>query len=140
MKLDPAPWLTLEPTRAIHGHIERSVYSGANFSDCGYIVGIGGKRFFHPGDSVLLHEHLEISNVDVLFVSPTEHNTHVDGSISLINSINPGRVFAQHFGTYPVTESNAYWTTGYEEPLRLALSSKHRSRYVIPVPGSVYAV
>ena len=136
--LEPAPWLRLEPTHALHGHIGRSIYSGANFDDCGYLIAIGGKRFYHPGDSVLLEEHLEISDIDVLFVSPTEHNTHMDGSRTLIEAINPARVFAQHFGTYPVTEENAFWTTGYEEPLRMALSSKHRSRFFIPEMGVVY--
>jgi L-ascorbate metabolism protein UlaG (beta-lactamase superfamily) len=136
----PAPWLRLEPTRALHGHIGRSVYDGANFDDCGYIISIGGKRLYHPGDSVLLHEHLRIRDIDILFVSPTEHNMHIDGSRTFIEAINPARIYAQHFGTYPVTESNAYWTTGYEEPLRLTLSSKHRSRYVIPDAGAVYCV
>ena len=134
------PWLRVEPTHALHGHIARSVYSGANFDDCGYLFTIGGMRVCHPGDSVLLHEHLEISNINVLFVSPTEHNMHVEGCRSLIEAINPDHIFAQHFGTYPVTDANSYWTTGYEEPLRLALSSKHRSRYIIPEPGKSYAI
>jgi len=138
LPLAPAPWLRLEPARAIHGHIGRSVYSEASFDDCGYLITLGGKRLFHPGDSVLLQEHLEIADIDVLFISPTEHNTHIDGSRALIEAVNPARIFAQHFGTYPVTDENAFWTAGYEEPLRLALSAKHRNRYVIPEPGVAY--
>jgi len=138
--LKPCPWLRFDMTHALHGHIQHSIYSGANFDDCGYLIKMGDKRFFHPGDSVLLQEHLEISDIDVLFVSPTEHNTHIEGSRTLIESVNPARIFAQHFGTYPVTEENAFWTTGYEEPLRLSLSSKHCSRFVIPEPGVVYQV
>ena len=135
---EPAPWLRIEPTRALHGHTFHSVFSEANFDDCGYVVSIGGKRLYHPGDSVLLQDHFTLKNIDVLFVSPTEHNTHIEGSKTLIEAINPSCVFAQHFGTYPVTEGNAYWTTGYEEPLRMSLSSKHRSRYTIPEAEKIY--
>jgi L-ascorbate metabolism protein UlaG (beta-lactamase superfamily) len=136
--IDHAPWLKVEPTHALHGHIKHSVYMGANFDDCGYIITLCNKRFFHPGDSVLLHEHFIILNIDVLFVSPTEHNTHVEGSRTLIEVINPAQIFAQHFGTYPVTEDNAFWTTGYEEALRDALPAEHRGRYHVPVPGDIY--
>jgi L-ascorbate metabolism protein UlaG (beta-lactamase superfamily) len=135
---EPAPWLSIEPTHALHGHIRCSIYMDANFDDCGYIINMGGKRFFHPGDSVLLHEHFGIASIDVLFVSPTEHNTHVDGSRTLIEAIDPDLVFAQHFGTYPVTDDNAFWTTGYERHLRRILTTDFRKRYHVPVPGEIY--
>jgi L-ascorbate metabolism protein UlaG (beta-lactamase superfamily) len=138
--LEPAPWLSIEPIHALHGHIGRSVYMGANFDDCGYIITIGSKRFFHPGDSVLLHEHFGIANIDVLFVSPTEHNTHIDGSLTLIEAINPALIFAQHFGTYPATAENAYWTTGFEGPLRKSLTADFRGKYHVPVPGEIYTI
>ena len=135
---EPAPWLKVEPVHALHGHIKHSVYMGANFDDCGYIITMGGRRFFHPGDSLLLHEHFGITDIDVLFVSPTEHNTHIDASRTLIEAIKPALIFAQHFGTYPVTDDNAFWTKGYERELRKALLTDYRERYHVPVPGKVY--
>lgn len=61
--------------RAIHGHIDGSVYSGASLQDCGYRFRFGGLSFYEPGDTLLLEEHANMEPVDVLFVSPTEHNT-----------------------------------------------------------------
>jgi L-ascorbate metabolism protein UlaG (beta-lactamase superfamily) len=70
--------IRVEPQRALHGHTQFSVYRGANVDDCGYVITLGGRRIFEPGDSVLLQDHLEdLGEVDVLFVSPTEHNMHV---------------------------------------------------------------
>jgi len=137
----PNPWMNFETIRALHGHPGRSIYIKANFDDCGYLITLGGKRIFHPGDTVLMQEHLEqLNDIDLLFVSPTEHNMHIEGCLSFIEAVDPRHIYAQHFDTYIVTDRNAYWTTGYQEPLRMALSSKHRSRYTIPESGVIYNI
>ncbi len=101
--------LEVEPIRARHGHIKNSVYKGANMEDCGYILTMGEKRIYQPGDTVLLHEHLELKGIDVLFVSPTEHNTHIVNSAIMIQAIEPTYIFPQHFNTYPVDDENYFW-------------------------------
>ena len=63
-------------------------------------------RFVHPGYSVLTEEHLLQKKIDVLSVSPTVHNTHIDRSLIPINRLQPGFILPQHFGTYPLTEKN----------------------------------
>jgi L-ascorbate metabolism protein UlaG (beta-lactamase superfamily) len=93
------------------------------------VLTIGGRRFLHPGDSVLTEEHLALENIDVLFVSPTVHNMYVDRSMILINRLQPGYIFPQHFGTFRETDANRFWTKGYPDELRLRLSADLQRRY-----------
>ena len=125
----------VEPVHAIHGNQEFTVLTREpDFVEkiahnCGYVFNIGGKRFFHPGDSVLTEEHLALKNIDVLFVSPTVHNMHTDRSMILINHLQPAYVFPQHFGTYRETEAEAFWMHGYPDELKLRLSQELQKRY-----------
>jgi eukaryotic-like serine/threonine-protein kinase len=66
--------------------------------------------------------------VDILFVSPTVHNMHVDRSAILINTLQPGLVIPQHFGTYREDDENRFWTKGCPDELRLALSTDLQRR------------
>ena len=125
----------VEPIHAIHGNQEFTVLTREpDFVDkiahnCGYVLNIQGKRFLHPGDSVLTEEHLGLEHIDVLFVSPTVHNMYMDRSMILINHLQPAYIFAQHFGTYRETEAEAFWMHGYPDELRLRLSEELQKRY-----------
>jgi L-ascorbate metabolism protein UlaG (beta-lactamase superfamily) len=134
------PGVHVAPLRAIHGHKDFTVYQGANLEDCGYLLTLGGRRVLHPGDSLLLPEHLESAPLDVLFVSPTEHNTHVERSASLIESLKPEHVFPQHYGTYKTTDANRFWTQGYPEELRARLSGAMQARYHKLEEGAVFVL
>ena len=134
------PGVHVAPLRAIHGHKDFTVYQGANLEDCGYLLTLGGKRVLHPGDSLLLPEHLESGPLDVLFVSPTEHNTHVERSVSLIESLKPEHVFPQHYGTYKATAANRFWTQGYPDEVRARLSHTMQARYHKLGEGAVFVV
>jgi L-ascorbate metabolism protein UlaG (beta-lactamase superfamily) len=133
--------IPVQPKRAFHGHTDGSIYRGANERDCGYLFRMGGRRLYQPGDTVLLQEHLEdFDDVDVLFVSPTVHNTHLDGSERMIRAMDPEYVFPQHFGTYRVTEDNAFWTRGYPDELREQLPAALQERYHKLDIGDVFTV
>jgi L-ascorbate metabolism protein UlaG (beta-lactamase superfamily) len=132
--------IEIEPVRALHGHIKNSVYMGANLKDCGYILNLGGRRIYQPGDTVLLHEHLEMKNIDVLFISPTQHNTQVVNSLAMIESINPAFVFPQHYDTYPVDDQNYFWTRGYPDELYEALPDHLKPRYSKLAQGEIFEV
>ncbi len=119
----------IEPIRAIHGNPKFAVYYDANLEDCGYLITIGGKRFLQMGDTVLLEDHLFLEKVDVLFFSPTEHNTHIDPSLILINELEPTYIFPQHRATFKVTTQNRYWTTGYPNEVKFRLSKPMQERY-----------
>ena len=126
--------------RALHGHWHGSVYRHANMEDCGYLFALGGKRFLQPGDTVLLHQHLELSGVDVLFVSPTDHNMHVERSAVLINALEPAHIFPQHFGTYLETDDNRYWTKGYPDELKTVLPRRMQERFHKLAQGTIHVI
>jgi L-ascorbate metabolism protein UlaG (beta-lactamase superfamily) len=125
----------VEPIHAIHGNQEFSVltrepdFIESIRANVGYVVTIGGRRFLHPGDSVLTEEHLALTSIDVLFVSPTVHNMYIDRSLILINRLEPAYIFPQHFGTFRETDENRFWTRGYTDELRLRLSADLQQRY-----------
>jgi L-ascorbate 6-phosphate lactonase len=136
----------VEPVHAIHGNQEFTVLTREpDFVEkiahnCGYVLNIGGKRFFHPGDSVLTEEHLGLKNIDVLFVSPTVHNMYVDRSMILINHLQPAYIFPQHFGTYRETEEEAFWMHGYPHELKLRLSKDLQKRYHKLPQGEMFMI
>ncbi len=127
--------IRVEPIHAIHGNQEFTVLTREpDFIDsirqnCGYVFHVGGKRFLHPGDSVLTEQHLGLKGIDVLFVSPTVHNMYVDRSMILINRLQPAYIFPQHFGTFVQTDQNSFWTRGYPDELKLRLSDELKKRY-----------
>jgi L-ascorbate 6-phosphate lactonase len=125
----------IEPIRAIHGNPKFAVYYDANLEDCGYLITLGGKRLLQMGDTVLLEDHLYLKHVDVLFFSPTEHNTHIDPSVILINELEPDYIFPQHRDTYQVTPQNRYWTSGYPYEVKFRLSKSLQKRYYILAMG-----
>jgi len=136
----------VEPIHAIHGNQEFTVLTREpDFVDkiahnCGYVLNIGGKRFLHPGDSVLTEEHLGLKNIDVLFVSPTVHDMYMDRSMILINHLQPAYIFPQHFGTYRETEEEAFWMHGYPDELKLRLSEELQKRYHKLPLGGMFAI
>jgi L-ascorbate metabolism protein UlaG (beta-lactamase superfamily) len=132
--------MQVEPLRALHGHKDFSVHRHANLQDCGYVLRFGGKTILQPGDTVLLEQHLDLTDVDVLFVSPTEHNMHIDRSYALIANMRPEHVFPQHFGTYAQNEENKFWTVGFPDELKQRLSEKMRERYHILAQGELFVV
>ena len=121
--------------RAIHGNMNFAIYYDANLQDCGYLFTIKGKTILQPGDTYLLEDHLFLKKVDVLFVSPTEHNTYIDPSVIMINTLDPDYIFPQHHGTITVTEKNSFWTKGYPHEVYIRLSSSLKDRYHILKPG-----
>lgn len=126
-----------ECLRAVHGHIGASVYSGASLLDCGYRFAFGGLQFYQPGDTLLLEEHLDMRGVDVLFVSPTEHNLGVENAVKLIRSVQPKTIVLQHHSTYAEQPENRFWAHGYVKELLHALSPEERARCIVPDPHRV---
>jgi L-ascorbate metabolism protein UlaG (beta-lactamase superfamily) len=121
----------VEPVRAIHGNGQGAVYFQANLDDCGYVIHMGGKRILQPGDSVLLEDHLFLEQVDVLFLSPTEHNMQIENSLTLINRLEPQYILPQHRDTYPVTARNRFWTFAYTYDVQRRLAKQLQQRYHI---------
>jgi len=127
--------IRVEPLRAIHGNSNFAIYYDANLQDCGYLLTINGKVFLQPGDTYLLEDHLFVKKVDVLFVSPTEHNMYIDPSLILINALDPDYIFPQHHSTVAVNNENRFWAKGYPDEVRIRLSMALKERYHILKPG-----
>lgn len=127
--------IKVEPIRAIHGNANFAIYYDANLQDCGYLLTINGKKFLQPGDTYLLEDHLFIKKVNVLFVSPTEHNMYIDPSVILINALDPDYIFPQHHSTITVNEGNRFWAKGYPDEVKIRLSQSLKERYHILKPG-----
>jgi L-ascorbate metabolism protein UlaG (beta-lactamase superfamily) len=125
----------VRPIRAVHGNGRFAVYEQASLEDCGYVLTIGGKTFLQPGDSVLLEDQLFVGHVNVLFFSPTEHNTYIEPSVVLINELEPDYILPQHRDTYTVTPEKRFWTQGYAREVEVLLSKALRQRYHILRPG-----
>jgi hypothetical protein len=104
------------------------------------VVTVDGRRFLHPGDSVLTEEHLALTSIDVLFVSPTVHNMYIDRSVILINRLEPAYIFPQHFGTFRETDANLFWTRGYPDELKLRLSAQLQQRYHKLAQGQTFVL
>ncbi|MDF1516165.1 MAG: MBL fold metallo-hydrolase [Anaerolineae bacterium] len=132
--------IDVEPLRALHGDKKQAVYRYANLDDCGYVLTIDGKRLLQPGDSVLLQDHLELTDIDILFISPTEHNMHINAASTLIQALQPAYIFPQHFGTYQQTNENKYWTAGYPDELRSVLPIAVKTRFYKLEMGQVFYI
>lgn len=136
----------VEPLHAIHGNQDFTVLTREKdfiesiAHNCGYLFNLGGKRIFQPGDSVLTEEHLELKNIDVLFVSPTVHNMYIDRSMILINRLQPAYIFPQHFSTYREEPDNLFWTRGYPDELKMRLSMELQKRYHKLSQGEIFRI
>jgi L-ascorbate metabolism protein UlaG (beta-lactamase superfamily) len=140
-RMDVTEWeIPVETVRALHGDRHQAVYRHANLEDCGYLLTLAGRRLFQPGDSVLLQDHLELENIDLLFVSPTDHNMHVQPAATLIEALAPSYIFPQHFGTYEERPNNLFWTRGYPDELRAALPEALQARYHKLSQGQVFKI
>ena len=118
--------VTIEPVKALHGHLYGSVYREANLGDCGYLIRDGRWTIFHPGDSVLLHEHLEMPPPEVFLVSITEHNFWVRNTALLANLWKPRYILPMHYGTY---REPLFWTIGDPEAVRPHLDEAVRPSF-----------
>lgn len=129
--------IKVDPLRALHGNSNFAIYYDANLQDCGYLFTINGKRILQPGDTYLLEDHIFLKKVDVLFVSPTEHNMYIDNSVLLINALEPEYIFPQHHSTVALNESNRFWAKGYPDEVKIRLSKPLKDRYFILKTGEM---
>jgi len=127
--------IKVSPIRAIHGNANFAIYYEANLQDCGYLITLDSVTFLQPGDSYLLEDHLFLKHINVLFFSPTEHNTYIDRSVIMINALNPDFIFPQHHSTIRVDDSNRFWAKGYPDEVKILLSQELKDKYHILQPG-----
>jgi L-ascorbate metabolism protein UlaG (beta-lactamase superfamily) len=101
--------LTVVPTPARHQEDEGHTVRG---DCCGFILERDGLTLWHPNDTDLLAEHLEVRNIDVLLLPIAPHVLGTEGAARLGNSTGARHIIPCHYGTYV---SDVYWCTGDPE-------------------------
>lgn len=71
---------------------------------CGFVVSTPDGVIWHPGDTRLIDELREVTNVDVLFFDVAQVKTHLGpaGSAQLARTCGATELVAYHYGTYDV--------------------------------------
>jgi L-ascorbate metabolism protein UlaG (beta-lactamase superfamily) len=112
--------VTITATPARHeeakGHTERG-------DCCGFIIEAAGVTFWHPNDTDLLDEHLEVKDIDVLLLPIAPHVLGTQGAITLAESTGAAHLIPCHYGTY---DSDVYWCTGDPIAVRQGIADADR--------------
>jgi L-ascorbate metabolism protein UlaG (beta-lactamase superfamily) len=98
--------IMIVPTPASHQEEEGHTKRG---DCCGFIFRAAGVTFWHPNDTKLLDEHLEVKGVDVLLLPIAPHVLGTEGAIGVANASEARHIIPCHYGTY---DSDLYWCTG----------------------------
>ena len=119
--------MTIRPTVARHPDADADEGSGAC---CGYQINAAGLDFWHPGDTDLLPEHLQVSDIDVLALPIAPHLLGTDGAIALANATRARHIIPCHYGTY---DSDLDWCTGDPIAVRAGVNDASRRYHVLVV-------
>lgn len=98
--------MTIVPTLATHAESEGHTQRG---DCCGFIFQAAGVTFWHPDDTDLLEEHLQVRGIDVLLLPIAPHVLGTEGGIKLANTTKARHVIPCHYGSY---DSDLFWCTG----------------------------
>ncbi|MFB0503384.1 MAG: MBL fold metallo-hydrolase [Candidatus Bathyarchaeia archaeon] len=124
--------VSVKAVRAIHGGHHGGVSASLELG-AGYLVKVGGYSIFHPGDTVLMEEHYELSNVDILLLPICRHSKALT---RLAEILAPRHIIAMHYDTYEVTEHNCFWTYGDPEETRSKI--EYPERLVVLEQGETF--
>jgi len=121
-------------TPALHNWMENG--SWQRNECCGYLVRTPDGSLWHPGDTRLIDELLEIKEVDVLFfdVAAVEAHLGPSGSARLAVSSGAKILFAYHYGTFDL-EAGSWANCDPQDALPYLKDVK--GRYLQPQPGEV---
>ena len=101
------PGATAEPIEALHieavaayntseGHLD---FHPQSREDCGYIITIGGTRFYIAGDTENNDDVKGVKNIDVAFLPVNQPYTMtVDQAVDAIKAIRPAIFYPYHYG------------------------------------------
>jgi len=97
---------------------------------CGFIVRGPGLSLWHPDDTDLLEEHLQIKGIDLLLLPIAPHVLGTQGSIALAASCGAQHIIPCHYGTY---DSDEYWCTGDPEAVRAGIENADSRYHMLPI-------
>lgn len=127
----------ITPTPARHQEDEGHTVRG---DCCGFILQRDGFALWHPDDTNLLEEHLEVTGIDVLLLPIAPHVLGTEGAARLANSTGARHIIPCHYGTY---DSDLYWCTGDPEAVAARIEGARKrlhtlaigEKLVLPLPG-----
>lgn len=100
---------------------------------CGFIITTPDGRFFFPGDTRLMEEHLLIKDIDVLAldVSICEYHLNHHGTITLANSLSNAFLIPYHYGTFDAPDAVPHCGDP-EDVLDKIVKGRERVRHLAP--------
>jgi L-ascorbate metabolism protein UlaG (beta-lactamase superfamily) len=119
--------MAITPTPARHQEDEGHTVRG---DCCGFIVRAAGVTFWHPNDTDLLEEHLEVRGIDVLLLPIAPHVLGTEGAIKLANATGAKHIVPCHYGTY---DSDVFWCTGDPEAVGAGIQNAKRRYRILAV-------
>jgi hypothetical protein len=99
----------IQVTPALHDHDSINPWSRGDCS--GYLLRTPDGAIWHPGDTRLIDELLEVRDVDVLLLDVAyQVHTHLgpDGSAKLAETSGAKVIVAYHYGTFEAPEGGSY--------------------------------
>lgn len=130
----PVKTVNIEVTPALHDWQEENPWKRGDC--CGYLVRTPDGSIWHPGDTRLIDELLEIKNVDVLFFDVAAVNAHLGPaeSAKLAESSGAKIMIAYHYGTFDLPPG----TFGSCDPKdSLPYVKGLSARFLQPNPGEI---
>jgi L-ascorbate metabolism protein UlaG (beta-lactamase superfamily) len=106
---------------------------------CGYLIKSPDGTIWHPGDTRLIDELLEVKNVDVLFfdVAAVESHLGPEGSARLGASCGAKALIAYHYGTFDLPPGS-FGNCDPDDALPYLQDVP--ARYLKPQPGEILAL
>lgn len=119
--------ITVVPTVA--SHEEDAIHSWRG-DCCGFLIKVAGLSIWHPGDTELLEEHLELRDMDVLMLPIAPHMLDTEGAIRLANATRARHIIPCHYGTY---DSDFYWCVGDPQAVRSGIENAAQRYHLLGV-------
>jgi L-ascorbate metabolism protein UlaG (beta-lactamase superfamily) len=106
---------------------------------CGFLLHTPDGTIWYTGDSRLLPEHMEISEVDVLLldVSNDPYHLGVESAIKLANYHESADIIAHHYGTYDAQDVLAFNGNPWN---LISHVSNSESRFHVLAPGERFTL
>ena len=86
---------------------DASVYTGP---PVGFLITMGGKTMYHPGDTGLFYDMKligEMNNIDLAFLPIGDNFTMgIDDAVKAVEFLKPKKVVPIHYGSWPVIEAD----------------------------------
>lgn len=124
-------------TPALHDWSQKNPWKRGDC--CGYLVKTPDGTIWHPGDTQLLDELLEINEVDLLFFDVAEARAHLgpEGSAKLAETCGATDLIAYHYGTFEVPQGGPF---GSDPERCLPLLEGLSARFHLLNPGTLFCL